>query len=824
MTPEAEPGARIAPDSAALAQGLTRAEAAARLLAEGPNRLVRRERLRTLIAIGAALADPMALMLAIAGSAYLLLGETHDAVVLLVALVPVLAVDVALDLRSRAVLRKLAQAVSPAARVRRDGREMEVPGEEVVRGDLLLLQEGEIAPADGVVQSAANFSLDESQLTGESEPQAKAPGDPIHAGSLVLSGHGAAEVTTTGERTRFGRIAELARQVQTSATPLQRKTGHLVRRLGAVALLLAGGMAGFAWLRGEGAGRALLAGVTLAMAALPEEFPLVLALFLSLGAWRLAKAGVLVRRLASVETLGSTTVICTDKTGTLTHGRFALEEIVPIGVPPSALLSVAVRACEREPQDPMDRAILGLARERGVPVSWLQASVLHSDYDFDPVGKYMAHVWREPSGQERLAAKGGLEGILARCAIDSDERARVIHEHERMAAAGRRVLAVAAREGSFCGERDSDVRGLRFVGLLGFSDPLRPEVPQAIAECQRAGVRVKMITGDSPVTAHAIAEAAGIAHLHEGGILSGAELEAAPPERILRASIYARVQPGQKHRIVEVHQGAGEVVAMTGDGINDAPALRKADVGVSMGLRGTAVARAAADLVLLRDDFGALVAAIREGRRIFENLIRAFLYLIAFHLPIIALAVVVPLLGLPALLLPIHLVWLELVVHPVSALVFESGADEGGMSRPPRDPRRPLLPRRALLLSLLSGAMLAAGALALYAHALPQGVAQARSEAIIAVIAGGLLLALAEGGASAAARMAAVGGPVALSVPLAIHVPTLASALQLASPGVAGWLRALGLAAAAVGWRWLARSGPEPRPAGEPGTPLTTQS
>jgi P-type Ca2+ transporter type 2C len=793
-----EATACAAPDAGS-APGLTASEADARLRAEGPNRLVERRRWRGLLAAIAPLADPMAVMLAIAGGAYFLLGETRDAIVLLIALVPVLGVDVALDLRSRAVLRKLAQAVSPRARVIRDGRRREIHGEQIVRGDRLLVQEGEIVQADAVVRAAANLALDESQLTGESEPRSKGPGDPIYAGSLVLSGQAECEVVQTGPRTRFGSIAALAGSVQAAPTPLQRKTGGLVRKLGAGALLLAAAVSTFAWLRGETAGHALLAGITLAMAALPEEFPVVLALFLSIGAYRLSKAGVLVRRLASVETLGSTTVICTDKTGTLTEGRFSLQELVPFGVSSSALLAVAVRACEREPQEPMDRAILDLARERNLPLALVQSSALIFDYDFDPGAKYMAHVWREPSGQERLAAKGAIEGVLARCVISAGDREQALNEHRRMADSGGRVLAVAERSGSFSGDRERDVRELRLVGLLGFSDPLRPEVAGAIAECRTAGVKVKMITGDSPITAHAIAEAAGIEHDHDGGILSGDELDAAPDERILRASIFARVHPGQKHRIVEAHQRAGEVVAMTGDGINDAPALRKADVGVSMGQRGTPVARAAADLVLVHDDFGALVVAVREGRRIFENLTGAFLYLIGFHVPIVALAVLAPLLG-PPLLLPVHLVWLELIVHPVSALVFEGGKSEGAMRRPPRDPKLPMLKRTAVAKSLVSGALLAAGALWLYQRGLPAEAA-ARAEALIAVIAGGLLLALAEGGAAARGRFLAVAAPVALSVPLAIHLPALAAALLLASPGLAGWGRALAVAVAAIAWR-----------------------
>jgi Ca2+-transporting ATPase len=793
-----EPEAR-APDRA----GLSSQEAAERLRRDGPNALVLHERLEALKAFVHTLADPMALMLGAAGAVYFLLGEVRDGVVLLISLVPVLAADVALDLRSRAALRKLAAAASPRAHVRRDGHEIVVPSEDVVCGDLLLLREGDVVQADGEVCAAANLSLDESQLTGESEPVAKAPGDPVFAGSLIVAGQGEALILRTGARTRYGDIARMVGESEPPATPLQRKTGRLVRRLGIGAIVLAGAMALFTYLQGGGAGRALLAGISLAMAALPEEFPLVLTVFLSLGAWRLSRAGVLVRRLASVEALGSTTVICTDKTGTLTQGMFGLAEVLSFeSSDEKDLLAVAALACEIDPQEPMDRAILHRARTAGLSEAAVQPGTLVIDYSFDPKEKLMAHVWRDPRGAERIAAKGALEGILARCSIDPAARAAAQGAHDRMAAAGRRVLAVAARAGGFSGERERDLRDLRLVGLLGFSDPLRPEVPNAVAECAAAGVRVKVVTGDSPVTAHAIAEAAGIAHEHGPGILTGEELATAGDEGILRACIYARVQPGQKHLIVQAHQRAGEIVAMTGDGINDAPALRQADVGVSMGIRGTPVARAAADLVLLHDDFGALVTAVREGRHIFDNLVDAFLFLVAFHVPVIALAVLVPLLGLPPLLLPIHLVWLELVVHPISAIVFEGGASPGAMHRPPRPPSAPILPRRELALSILSGSMLAAAALWLYVGRLAGGEAGARSIALAAVILGGLVMTAVAPAVRRSWRFLAVGGAVSVSLPLAMYWRPVAHALQLAPLDLAGWGLALLAALVATGWRF----------------------
>jgi Ca2+-transporting ATPase len=783
--------------------GLSSSEAARRLRRDGPNALVLHERLEALKAFLHTLADPMALMLGAAGAVYFLLGDVRDGVVLLVSLVPVLAADVALDLRSRAALRKLAAAASPRAHVRRDGHEIVVASEAVVVGDLLILREGDVVQADAEVCAAANLALDESQLTGESEPVAKAPGDPVFAGSLIVAGQGESLVTRTGARTRYGDIARMVAESAPPASPLQRKTGRLVRRLGLAAIVLAAALALFTYLQGGGVGRALLAGISLAMAAVPEEFPLVLTVFLSLGAYRLSRAGVLVRRLASVEALGSTTVICTDKTGTLTQGLFGLAEALPFAHwDEKELLAVAALACEIDPQEPMERAILHRARTSGLPAEAVQPGTLVGDYAFDPKEKLMAHVWRDARGAERIAAKGALEGILARCSIGPQARAAALAAHDRMAAAGERVLAVANRAGAFSGDRERDLRGLQLAGLLGFSDPLRPEVPAAVAECAAAGVRVKVVTGDSPVTAHAIAEAAGIAHEHGPGILAGAELDSAGDEGILAASIYARVHPGQKHLIVEAHQRAGEIVAMTGDGINDAPALRQADVGVSMGVRGTPVARAAADLVLLHDDFGALVTAVREGRHIFDNLVDAFLFLVAFHVPVIALAVLVPLLGLPPMLLPIHLVWLELVVHPISAFVFEGGESPGAMRRPPRSPAAPLLPRRELVLSILSGSLLAAAALWLYAARVAGGEAGARSIALAAVILGGLVLTGVAPAVRRSPRFLAVGGAVALSLPLAMYWRPLARALQLAPLDPAGWALALGAALVATGWRF----------------------
>ena len=784
-----------------MTEGLTALEADRRLREVGPNRLSDEGR-RRLLELLEPLADPMALMLLAAGAVYLALGEVRDGIVLLVALVPVLGVDVFLEMRSREALRKLSQQLQPRARVLRDGRECEIATESLVPGDLLMLREGDVLPADGAVTFSANFAVDESQLTGEAEPIDKPVGAEFFAGSLVLAGHARGEITATGARTKFAGIAALVAAAGGSPSPLQRKTARVVRMLGIVALFVAGLVLALEMLRGEPFGRALLAAIGVAMAAIPEEFPLVFTLFLALGAYRLSSRGVLVRRLASVETLGSTTVVCVDKTGTLTRGSFALEALTPLdGATQEELLDTAALACELEPADPMERAIL--ARAGSQPIAWQ----LVEDYPFEPAGKHMTHLWRR-GGDYRVAAKGALEGILEHC--PHADRSRALEENARLAGAGMRVLAVAGRTSQTRGEsRSADEQDLRLLGLLGFRDPLRPEVPAAVAECRSAGIAIKMITGDHALTARAIAAEAG---LPADAVVTGDQ----PPEVLRRASVLARVRPEQKHAVVEALQQAGEIVAMTGDGINDAPALRRADIGVAMGQRGTAVARAAADLVLLHDDFGALVATIREGRRIFGNLQRAFLYLVAFHIPVVGLAVLPPLLGMPMLLLPVHLVWLELLVHPISALVFEGEPlPRDAMSRPPRDPKAPLLPRALVTRSAISGSLITALALALFAWRLRDGETAARSLAVTTVIAGSLLLVFAEramdrswlqAGLPREPRFWAVWAISALTLPAALWFAPAAQILRLQPLSLRDFGLATAAAALAVIWRAPARS------------------
>jgi len=797
--------------------GLTSAEAARRLIEVGPNRFVASRAWARLREVVSAVADPMALMLAVTGLVYLVLGQTIDGIVLLLALIPVWGVDVVLAARSHRALAALRDSVAPRAMVVRDGVERDVPTADLVPGDSLVLREGEMVHADARVEHETNtFTVDESHLTGESEPQPRSVGTTIYAGSRVVGGRARAMVTATGRRTSFGRIANLVAEAEAGSSPLQRSVGRLVKRLGILAIAIAGAVFALRIVSGTAVVSAFLSAISLAMAAIPEEFPLVLTLFLSLGALRLAKHGVLVRRLAAVESLGATTVICTDKTGTLTQGTFELATHHALVGDDDGLLETAVLACEPAPDDIMERAIIAHASEHGVEPAELHARWrLVTDHPFEREGKHMTHVW-QAGARWKVVMKGAFEGVSEHCELSHGDRSAAEAAMTELGRAGMRVLAVAAREGT--GDAPSDraeaERDLTLVGLLGFRDPLRPEVPAAIAACRDAGIRVVVITGDHALTARVIAEQAGLV-IAPDAVITGSELAAMSAaeraRRIREATVLARIRPEQKYEIVDDLVTAGEVVAMTGDGINDAPALRRASIGVSMGHGATEVARAAAGLVLLDNDFGALVATVREGRQIYANLQRAFLFLVGFHVPIVGLAIAAPVLGLPLLLLPIHLVWLELIVHPVAALVFEGeDAPVDVMRRRPRSPGAPVLPGVLLLRSAISGVIVALGALALYALRLPDGIAAARGAAMTAVIAGGLALTWAERALDRpwrlvpfprSARTWIVLGAVALTVPITMLVPGLRDVLEIAPIGLTDAVLALAIAVLAVVWR-----------------------
>ena len=806
--------------------GLTREQVRERLQEHGRNQLVPERRAPTLLRwILRAVADPMAVLLLVAGGAYLALGEGLDAAVALAALVPITLVTVVLEFRAERTLEQLKRMTAPTATVWREGAKMVVPAEELVPGDLVFVREGDVLSADGDLVEGQQVVVDESSLTGESVPVTKdSHGErELYAGTTVRAGQGVWRVTETGVRTRYGKIGELVARIQEPPTPLQRTIHRLVLRLGIVAVVFCAAVVAVELVRGGGLGAAVIAGVSLGIATVPEEFPMVFTLYLSLGAWRLARDRALIRRLAGVETLGSTTVICSDKTGTLTLGRVEVAATWARGrveraadrPGPDAVvfLEAAVLASEVDPFDPLEQAIVAYASDRGVETAVLHAGDLVHDYPFDPEHKYMCHVWRRGSGYG-VFAKGAPEGILHRSGAGAELAEEVMAANRGLAEQGMRVVAVAA--GSLAeatGDRKRDESALEFAGLVAFSDPPRPGVAESLKECMDAGIRVVMITGDHPVTARAVADGLG---MPETGTVTGEELDAADDERLAslveESGIFARTRPEQKHRLVQALKARGEVVAMTGDGVNDAPALREADIGVAMGERGTDVARAAATMVLLDDNFATIVGAVRDGRRIFDNLRRAFSYLVAFHTPLLLTALIVPLTGRPLLLLPIQLVMLELIVHPTASLVFEADPpDPDLMRRPPKKPGAGFLERNHLALSLVQGVSLSAGVLALYLVSLGEGVAgvQARATGFSAMVIGQIMLVLSQRSPTRPFWRAPLGGnraivPVLagtlLMIPVLVYVPPLAEVMHFAAPSGTAWLIAIAVGVVSTMW------------------------
>ncbi len=721
--------------------GLSEAEASARLEQEGGNELPEQKK-RTLLAIAIEVArEPMFLMLVAAGSLYLFMGEPADAAMLLSFVLVVMAITVIQERRTERALDALRDLSSPRALVIRDGVHRRIPGREVARGDLIVLAEGDRVPADGLLRRGINLAADESLLTGESVPVRKAPSaaavalDPpggddlpsVFSGTLVTAGQGIVEVLATGPRSQLGRIGKALQQVEPEPTPLQRETGRLVRTFALVGLAacavvvvayaLTRGGAAQAWKEG------LLAGIAMAMATLPEEFPVVLTVFLALGAWRISRSNVLTRRMPAIETLGAATVLCVDKTGTLTQNQMTLRRLAvsgasidlaglesPLAGDFHGLLENAILASRRDPFDPMERALQAaggrlLADSDHLHPGWSLAR----EYPLTPSLLAVSQAWQTGSADEVvIASKGAPEAIADLCHLPPAARASLTLEVAALASSGLRVLGVARGSARLPGlpTEHHDLE-LEFVGLLGLEDPLRPTVPAAVAECRAAGVRVVMITGDYPATAQSIARQAGLPDCET--VITGPELDRMSDEELARriggVQVFARVVPEQKLRLVNALKANREVVAMTGDGVNDAPALKAAHIGIAMGGRGTDVAREAASLVLLDDDFSSIVAAVRLGRRIFDNIKKAIAFILAVHVPIAGLSMLpVFFAGWPLLLLPVHIVFLELIIDPACSLIFEAeDAEADVMRRPPRRPDERLFSRRTIGLAVLQG-------------------------------------------------------------------------------------------------------------------------
>ena len=732
--------------------GLSSADAERRLARDGYNELPVSEARTFLGIVWEVIREPMFLLLVGAGLIYFVLGDVQEGALLLFFVLVIIGITLYQERKSERALEALRNLSSPRALVIRDGAPRRVAGREVVEGDLLVLSEGDRVAADALLIEGVNISVDESLLTGESVPVRKHPagadhgdrlpgGDDrpwLYSGTLVVQGKGIAKVVATGTRTQMGAIGEALRSVQREDTRLEQETAGIVRTIALIGLgLCLVVVVVYALTRGDWL-TGVLAGITLAMAILPEEFPVVLTVFLALGAWQLSKKNVLVSRVKAVETLGAVTVLCVDKTGTLTRNCMAVARLRTDGgefdctagregcLPEQfhELVEFAILSCRKDPFDPMERALLRLGVEDLAGTEHLHASWdLLQEYPLSPDLLAMSNAWRSPSGGGYIVAvKGAPEAVFDLCHLDDREIEAPRAVADRLADEGFRVLGVAraySRKGDLLPDGQHDFE-FSYLGLVAFSDPVRPDVAVAVDECRTAGIRVAMITGDYPATARAIAREIGLPDPNR--VMTGSDLVSIPAEECQAAvrstPVFARVVPEQKLQIVELLKSCGEVVAMTGDGVNDAPALKSAHIGIAMGERGTDVAREAASVVLLDDSFASIVAGVRMGRRIYDNLRKAMAFIIAVHVPIAGLSLVPVLLGLPLILLPAHIVFLELIIDPACSIVFEAEPGEPGlMRRPPRRPEERILDRTTVAISLAQGLVVLGLVLGVYAGA-----------------------------------------------------------------------------------------------------------
>jgi Ca2+-transporting ATPase len=739
-----------------VATGLSDREAQQRLERDGPNELPTAKARRITVLLKEIVSEPMVSLLISCGAIYLILGDRQEAAVLLGFLAMIIFITLYQQKKTDAALEALRNLSSPRALVMRDGRRKRIPGREVVRDDILIMGEGDRVPADAVILAGSNVMVDESLLTGESVPVQKPTREKLFAGTTVVRGQAVARVFATGLHTGIGKIGKVLEDAKPEVTRLQVETARFTQRVAVVAgalcllVVIVYSLTRNDWISG------LLTGLTLAMAILPNELPAVLLIFLALGAWRISQRNVLTRKVPAVENLGAATVLCVDKTGTLTMNQMAVRLLYSnedggedydlrirggLALPERfhSLVEFGILASSPSPFDPMEKAVheVGdsyLSNTEHLHPSWQLAR----EYPLMPELLAVSHVWKgDASGGYTVGAKGAPEAIVDLCHLDDQKARHISRKVEQFGENGLRVIGVARAavhipQTSPLPEKQHDY-DFEFLGLLGLSDPVRPHVPEAIQECYRAGIRVIMITGDHARTAAAIAQEIGLRNPDD--IITGSELavmdDVELSSRLQSANCFARIVPEQKLRIVDALKGSGEIVAMTGDGVNDAPALKSAHIGIAMGGRGTDVARESAALVLLDDDFSSIVDAIATGRRIFDNLRGAMAYLLSVHIPIAGISVLPVLFKLPLVLLPVHIAFLHLIIEPACSVVFEAEPISAtAMTRNPRSPSQPLFSRFLIGPALLQGAGVLAIILGVFLFSLYRGQSELDARAL----------------------------------------------------------------------------------------------
>ncbi len=705
--------------------GLTSIEAKKRLEQNGLNELPKEKSRSSWIILLEVMREPMLLLLVLSVALYFFLGELLETTLLFLSVLVVVSISYFQEKRTERALEALKDLTVPTVTVIRDGEKIKIERKNVVEGDLLLVVEGERIGADGIVLAPKNLLVDESLLTGESVSLEKKEKEMVFMGTMAVRGEALIEVKSTGGATEMGKIGKSLDTIETEETNLQRQTKQAVRSIGfwsfgvCLVLVFYFGLIKNEWVKG------VLAGLTAAMALLPEEFPVVMTVFLALGAWRISQKKVLTRKMSAIESLGSITTLCVDKTGTLTENKMSVEMVGDLkGLEKNSELSekrwkklfmVATMSSLDDPFDPMEIAIKKVFEEMKLKIE--EGLVTARDY---ALGRKftVARGWKEKTGGYFVALKGSPEGVLDKCVLKEKDKRYIFDQVEKMASLGMRVIGVAEAEGiKVLPVKKSDIK-YKWVGLLGIKDPVREGVRDSLMVCKTAGIKVMMITGDYPATAIKIAEDAGM-EVDRSNVLLGEEMEKMSNEvlrdRLFETKICARFKPEQKLRIVEALKENGEVVGMTGDGVNDAPALKAADVGVSMGKRGTDVAREASDLVLLNDDFESLVITIEMGRRIYRNIKKAMMYLVSVHIPIAGITLLPILINKEMFLLPIHIVLMELIIDPMASIVFEMQNEKGLMKNKPRPKNQSLFVSGEVLRSMGRGLLMLSGSVIVYA-------------------------------------------------------------------------------------------------------------
>jgi len=702
--------------------GLTKSQVTQLQAEYGLNELKASDKKTTLNLLLRILAEPTFTLLFLAGIIYSIIGKIEDALILICFIFISVGITLFQERKSENAIDALRELSSPRAIVIRDGITKRIAGKDIVVGDILILEEGDRIPADAQMLEAHDLLVDESLLTGESEPLKRDVKNLVHSGCMVMRGGGIAKVVAIGMQTEFGKIGSSLENINILNSPLQKDIRILIKRftifgvLLSILVLIIYGLIHHDWLQGT------LTAISLTMALLPEEFIVILTVFMALGVWRISRQKVLTRYAPVIETLGSISTLCVDKTGTLTLNKMSLEVLATLDnslklsskennldLSQKELLSYCLLASEVKPFEPMEQAF----HEKRHLIPEYQSQycrhVLVHEYGLSPELPAMTHLWQTPGSLECLVAiKGAPEAVLKLCNLLPSQKEVIDKQIRDLASQGLRLLGVAKAQYS---KKNSDwpdsLNSFEFtwLGLVGLKDPIREEVPAAIQKCQRAGIRVIMITGDHSITAREIANQAGI---DSASVLSGNDIKTLDNielrQAVKKTSVYVRIKPAEKLRLVRALQANGEVVAMTGDGVNDAPALKAAHVGIAMGQRGTDVAREAASIVLLNDDFSSIIHTIQQGRRIYDNLHKAIIYVIAIHIPM-AGAVFIPILfGLTPILDPIHIVFLQMIIDPACAIIFEMEAPEKDiMLRPPRSINQKLFSLQNTSMALLQG-------------------------------------------------------------------------------------------------------------------------